>query len=200
MGVWEVAFNFWFLKIFKWFLGGAKVWVKKSFLIENLKMDTGQFFWLICGYCCEAMCKSSIWSNLFHLGTRVLNEFPSCEYWVKKVRILIKKATQIRASQIRASQIRTSQIRATQMSSNHRELHGAIFFHSRGVKDGTHHAVKYARVHCCVFHLLRPWRTVIDGVHQWSNTRIEGRRYVNYWRFGSTRRERVVRRNHGRLT
>ncbi len=49
-------------------LGGAKVWVKKSFLIENLKMDTGQFFWLICGYCCESMCKSSIGSNLFHLA------------------------------------------------------------------------------------------------------------------------------------
>ncbi len=31
-------------------------------------------------------------------------------------------------SQIRASQIRASQIRATEISSNHRELHGAIFF------------------------------------------------------------------------
>ncbi len=68
MRVWEVAFNFWFFKIFKWFLGGAKVWVKKSFLIENLKMDTGEFFWLICGYYCETMCKSSIWWNLFDLG------------------------------------------------------------------------------------------------------------------------------------
>ncbi len=36
--------------------------------------------------------------------------------------------TQIRASQIRASQIRSSQIRATEISSNHRELHGAIFY------------------------------------------------------------------------
>ncbi len=41
---------------------------------------------------------------------------------MKKVRILTKKASQIRASQIRASQIRASEI-----SSNHRELHGAIF-------------------------------------------------------------------------
>ncbi len=45
----------------------------------------------------------------------------------------MKKATQIRvsqirASQIRASQIRASQIRATEISSNHRELHGAMFF------------------------------------------------------------------------
>ncbi len=31
MGVWVVTFDFWFLKIFTWFLGGAKVWVKKSF-------------------------------------------------------------------------------------------------------------------------------------------------------------------------
>ncbi len=53
---------------FKWYLGGAKVWVKMSFLKENLKMDTGQFFWLICGYHCETMCKSSIWSNLFQMG------------------------------------------------------------------------------------------------------------------------------------
>ncbi len=56
---------------------------------------------------------------------------------MKKVRILTKKATQIRvsqirsrqirASQIRASQMRASQMRATEISSNHRELHGAIF-------------------------------------------------------------------------
>ncbi len=67
IGVWEVTFNFWFLKIFTWFLGGAKVWVKKSFCIENLKMDIGQFFWLLCGHWCETMLKSSILSILFHL-------------------------------------------------------------------------------------------------------------------------------------
>ncbi len=44
MGVWEVAFSFWFLKIFIWFLGVAKVWVEKLFFIENLKMDTEQLF------------------------------------------------------------------------------------------------------------------------------------------------------------
>ncbi len=49
-------------------LGRAKVWVKKLFFIENFKMDTGQFFWLICGYFCKIVCKSSTWSNLFHLG------------------------------------------------------------------------------------------------------------------------------------
>ncbi len=27
-----------------WFLGEAKVWVEKSFLIEDLKIDIGQFF------------------------------------------------------------------------------------------------------------------------------------------------------------
>ncbi len=37
------------------FLGGAKVWVKKSFFIENLRMDSGQFFWLICRYSYETM-------------------------------------------------------------------------------------------------------------------------------------------------
>ena len=40
----------------------------------------------------------------------------------------MKKVTQIRVSQIKASQIRASQIRETEISSNHRELHGAIFF------------------------------------------------------------------------
>ncbi len=44
MGVWEVAFNFWFLKIFTWFLGRAKVRVEKSFLIENLKWILGNSF------------------------------------------------------------------------------------------------------------------------------------------------------------
>ncbi len=49
-------------------LGGAKVRVEKSFLIENLKIDNGQFFQLIYGYYCKTMYKSSIWSCLFHLG------------------------------------------------------------------------------------------------------------------------------------
>ncbi len=45
----------------------------------------------------------------------------------------MKKVSQIRASQIRASQIRATQMKATQIreteiSSNHRELHGAIFW------------------------------------------------------------------------
>ncbi len=36
----------------------SKVCIEKSFFIENLKMDIGQFLY---GYYC-------IWSNLFHLG------------------------------------------------------------------------------------------------------------------------------------
>ncbi len=36
-----VAFNFSFLKIFTWFLGGATVQVEKSFFVENLKIDVG---------------------------------------------------------------------------------------------------------------------------------------------------------------
>ena len=32
------------MKIFTWFLGGAKVGVEKSFLIENLKMNIGKSF------------------------------------------------------------------------------------------------------------------------------------------------------------
>ncbi len=42
------------------------------------------------------------------------------------------RVSQIRARQIRARQIRARQIRASEISSNHRELHGAIFsFYSR---------------------------------------------------------------------
>ncbi len=43
--VWGLSGNIWFLKSFTWFLSGAKVGLKKSFLIENLKMDSGEFFW-----------------------------------------------------------------------------------------------------------------------------------------------------------
>ncbi len=84
-------------------------------------MDTGQFFWLICEYCCETMCKSSIWSNLFYLGVcQISSQVVNIEW---KSKNFDKK----KASQIRASQIRASQIRATEISSNHRELHGAVF-------------------------------------------------------------------------
>ncbi len=38
------------------------------------------------------------------------------------------RVTQIRASQIRTTQIKAAQIRETKISSNHRELHRAIFF------------------------------------------------------------------------
>ena len=44
-----------------------------------------------------------------------------------------KNVTQIRVSQIRASQIRASQIRATEVSSNHRELHGAMLLLSQDI-------------------------------------------------------------------
>ncbi len=49
----------------------------------------------------------------------------------EKVRIFDKKVTQIRVSEIRVSEIRVSEIR---ISSNHCELHGAIFF--LGGRDG----------------------------------------------------------------
>ena len=38
MGVWEVAFDFWFLKIFIWFLGGVKGRVKISDFMKVFKM------------------------------------------------------------------------------------------------------------------------------------------------------------------
>ena len=56
--VWTICFLcIAFLLIFEIFymvLARAKVRVEKSFLTENLKMDVGQFLWLLCGYC-EAM-------------------------------------------------------------------------------------------------------------------------------------------------
>ncbi len=77
----------------------------------------------------------------FFLFACVTNEFPSCEYLVKKVRIFDKnkKVSKIRVSKIRVSKIRVSEIRVREIrvreirvseiriSSNHRELHGAIF-------------------------------------------------------------------------
>ncbi len=58
--------------------------------------------------------------------------------------------TQIRASQIRASQFRASQIRATEISSNHRELHGAIFFCDKHIGFVPFHN----RCQLFAFHLL----------------------------------------------
>ncbi len=68
MGVWVVTFNFWFLKNYMWFLGRAKVWVERSFFFEKNKHGYWVISLVICGYCCETKCKSSIWSILFHLG------------------------------------------------------------------------------------------------------------------------------------
>ena len=45
----------------------------------------------------------------------VPNEFPSCEYWVKKVRIFHKKVTKIRVSEIRVSKISVSEIRVSEI-------------------------------------------------------------------------------------
>ncbi len=99
---------------------------------------------MLYGYCCETMYKK------FHLVefipfACVLNEFLSCECWVKKVRIFNKKVTKIRVSEIRVSKIRVREIRVREIrvreirvseirlseiriSSNYRELHGAIFW------------------------------------------------------------------------
>ncbi len=40
-----VTFDFGFFKIFIWFSGRPKVWVEKSFIHKNLKMDIWQLFW-----------------------------------------------------------------------------------------------------------------------------------------------------------
>ncbi len=59
-----------FLGDLRWVAWFGLKWAKsvraKSKHLQQL--DTGQLFWLICGYCYETMCKSSIWSNFFHLG------------------------------------------------------------------------------------------------------------------------------------
>ncbi len=44
MGVWVVTIDFWFLKIFIWYLGGPKVRVEKSFFDKKFEMDIGQLF------------------------------------------------------------------------------------------------------------------------------------------------------------
>ncbi len=49
--------------------------------------------------------------------------------WVLKLWILSEKSKtfDLEATQISATQIKATQIRETEISSNHRELHGAIF-------------------------------------------------------------------------
>ncbi len=59
--------------------------------------------------------------------TKKVSQIRASQIRVSQIRVSQIRARQIRASQIRASQIRASQIRASEISSNHRELHGAIF-------------------------------------------------------------------------
>ncbi len=49
---------------------------------------------------------------------------------VSKIRVSKIRVSEIRGSEIRGSEIRVSEIRGSEIriSSNHRELHGAIFF------------------------------------------------------------------------
>ncbi len=77
----------------------------------------------------------SVWTKMLgasrsHFGGGASSVFVQmyllcCLQWIR--------ASQIRVSQIRASQIRASQIRATEIYSNHRKLHGAIFFVHRNL-------------------------------------------------------------------
>ncbi len=119
MGVWEVAFNFWFLKIFIWFLGEAKVWVKKSFFIENLKNGD----WAILLVDMWTLLWNNVWK--FHFVKFVpfgcvLNKFPRCEYWVKKVRILTKKSdpNQSKPNQSEPNQSEPNQSKPNQSKQN----------------------------------------------------------------------------------
>ncbi len=106
--------------VFRW---AQSLGWKVNFLIKNLKMDIGNYFgvlWIL------------LWNNVYKFYLVefipfgcVPNEFPSCDCWVKKVRIFVeKKVTEIRVTEIRVSKIRVTEIR---ISSNHDNLHGAIF-------------------------------------------------------------------------
>ncbi len=52
---------------------------------------------------------------------------------VSKIRVSKIRGSEIRVSKIRGSKIRVSEIRVSEIriSSNHRELHGAIFYHRK---------------------------------------------------------------------
>ncbi len=95
----------------------------KSLSLKNLKNGYQEIILFLCGYCCETMCKSSIWSNLFNLGVH------QCKCWVKKARIFDKKVTEITITEIRVTKIKATKIGTTKIriASNHRELHEAIF-------------------------------------------------------------------------
>ncbi len=117
MGVWVVAFDFWYLNIFTWFLGGPKVWVEKSlFRIKNLKMDIRYIFWCHMDIVVKQCVKVPFgWICILVPFACVPKKFPSCECWVKKVRIFDNKVTKIRVSKIRVSRIRVSEIRVSKI-------------------------------------------------------------------------------------
>ncbi len=78
-------------------------------------MDIRQLFW------CYRDIVVKLCVKKFHLVefipfAWVLNEFLSCECWVKKVRIFDKKVTKIRVREIRVSEIRVREIRVSKIS------------------------------------------------------------------------------------
>ncbi len=46
---------------------GLKFGLKSQFFDEKFKNGYQAIILVLCGYCCETMCKSSIWLNWFHL-------------------------------------------------------------------------------------------------------------------------------------
>ncbi len=119
---------------------GLKFGLKSHFFNKKLENGYWAIHLVLYGHCCETMCKSSIWLNLFHLGV--------C--WVPKLWILREKSKNSdKVTQIRASQIRPSQIRATEISSNHHELHVAIFLQVEFALSShpNQHARTHARTH-----------------------------------------------------
>ncbi len=76
---------------------------------------------------------------------------------VSQIRVTQIRVSQISVTQIRASQIRASKIRATEISSNHRELHGAIFASSQSE-------------HSCTLHTRnQPTSILFPSRHFWLN-------------------------------
>ncbi len=96
IGVWVVTFNFWFLKIFIWFLGRAKVWVEKSFFIENYKWILGNSF----GWYVDIVVKQCV-----NVPFGQICSIWVCAKWVPKLWILSEKCKNFdkKVSQIRAS-------------------------------------------------------------------------------------------------
>ncbi len=76
--------------------------LKSHFSTKNLQMDIGQLFWLYMDIVVK-QCVKVPFGYIYSICV-LLNEFPSCECWVKKQEFLMKKRDQHQSEQNQSEQ------------------------------------------------------------------------------------------------